>query len=502
AIDFAGVETAWLTLGDGDDQPTIGGVSDDLALSVLSGLGNDDITVGHPTLGLSRIQGLVELNGGAGGEDTVVLDDAASGNSTKVGTLSDRAIVGLGMGDLSEGVRYESIEGLELNLGTNPAANTVSSDYDLNVLSIEIPTTINLGDADDSVRVGPDLFRIKSELTVNAGGTVPGQDQLTLKSNLATDLTLDGGNITASDMPGEIEAAQFEAVRITLSNSPDTVTVLNTDAELNLETLDGADRILIADTSHQAFINLGADTDDDLLTVKGAGLMLMVSGDAAGTDTVIVDVSENTIPGSVTVADSSLAEAVSLSGATPGEILAKNLAEFDLLLGQGNDTVDVDTAGNLSATNVRIDGGSGDDTFTVTTLGSRTVWSGGRDDDSAVISIAGVPTSDQFNHLRLDTEQLVVDNTTNSASVAWTLTDLSLIADERIGDVPAGSPVQVLSTDGVGRTRILAGSGNDSLEVITTTITETFGEIELDSNEQGAYEVIINWEVLDDIIDE
>ncbi len=157
-------------------------------------------------------------------------------------------------------------------------------------------------------------------------------------------------------------------------------------------------------------------------------------------------------------------------------------------LGQGNDVIDVDTAGNLDATLVRVMGGFGNDTLTATSLGSRTVWSGGADQDTAVVPITGLPTSGQFNNLRLDTEQLVVDNSTNSTSVAWTLTDLSLIADELVAGVPAGNPVTVLSTDGVGRTRIVGGTGTDTLDVVTTTITETFGEIDLDSSDADSYD--------------
>ncbi|MEM0926717.1 MAG: hypothetical protein AAGJ83_11820, partial [Planctomycetota bacterium] len=163
--------------------------------------------------------------------------------------------------------------------------------------------------------------------------------------------------------------------------------------------------------------------------------------------------------------------------------MAEQLEEIEVRLGSGNDVIDVATDTNLTKTTVRVDGGSGDDSLTPTSLSSRTVWNGGADEDTVSVVISGVPTSTQLSNLRLDTEQLVVDNRGNSTAIAWVLSDLTLTSDLRVGGLPQGNPLTVLSTDGVVRTKILGGTGDDSLDVITSTITETFGEIDLDSQE-------------------
>ncbi|MEM6471674.1 MAG: hypothetical protein AAF802_19090, partial [Planctomycetota bacterium] len=141
---------------------------------------------------------------------------------------------------------------------------------------------------------------------------------------------------------------------------------------------------------------------------------------------------------------------------------------------------------SIPSTELVLDGGLGLDDFRVSSLDGTTVVRGGGNDDSIQVPIDGVPSSTEFNNLRLDIEQLIVDNSLNASPIAWTLSDLSLSADPIVSDNPSGNPVVVVGTGGVGRTRILGGTGSDTLDVVTTTVTDTFGEIDLDSADQGA----------------
>ena len=499
-VDFVNAEQVDLKLGVGNDEATIEIVDDTSVLSVFAGAGDDRVTVGSVAAGVNHIQGRVNVGGGAGGDDQLKVNDAAN-LMTKIGKLSARTITGLGMGEASEGIRYDLFESLTLDLGTTNR-NTGTGDYRLQVSSLSTPTTINLGVGADSIRVGDNLFGIDKPLTIHGGTGPMANDQLTIASTTTTSLDVNATTIAGRELGGAITYSELENVRLELSNSPDEVTVTDTGAKLSILAKDGADDVRISNVSHATSIDLGNDTDADEVRVLNASSAITVWGDRRAIDRVDADLRSLQTAMNVRIEDSTLADTYEITGATTGKISATGVTDLLLRLGQGNDTAVLDTAKHSSSmgpnnngnnvpnppTEFVLDGGIGLDDFRVTSLDGLTVVRGGGDDDSITVPIAGVPNSTEFNHLRLDIEQLVIDNTSNSSPVAWNLSDLSLSADPIVSSNPSGNPVVVVGTGGVDRTKILGGTASDTLDVVTTTITDTFGEIDLDSADADSFD--------------
>ena len=140
----------------------------------------------------------------------------------------------------------------------------------------------------------------------------------------------------------------------------------------------------------------------------------------------------------------------------------------------------IDAGPNLAGTLINVDGGVGNDDFIVNALAEATRVAGGDNEDTVKVFIPDLPTADQFTNLGVDIETLIVDNSTSTIPTAWDLTDAELAADQLVGVplAPAGSPVDVLIAEGAETLRLLAGAGEDTLNVATNTLAEVKGTIE------------------------
>ncbi|MEM6469652.1 MAG: hypothetical protein AAF802_08775, partial [Planctomycetota bacterium] len=379
-IDFTGAEQIDLTLGAGGDQATVEVVDDTSVLNLFAGNGDDVIAVGSVNSGVDQILGRFNADGGEGTSDLLKLNDA-SNLATKVGSLSNRTVSGLGMGDVTEGVRYDLFESIVLELGTD-VNNTGTGDYQLNISSLSTPTTINLGAGGDTVTVGPSLFGISQSLTVNGGGTMV-SDRLTIASDTTTSLNVGVGEISGRELAGTIKYSELEDLRLELSNSPDRVTVENTGAPLTIQTRDGDDDVQIKTVSHVTAIDLGSDTDPDDVRIQNAGAAITVMGDRRAIDRVDVDLSLLAASMDATIEDSTLEDTYEITGATTGKVSVTGVTDLLLRLGEGNDTAVLDTAkhgatmgpdgddGNspsIPSTELVLDGGLGLDDFRVSSL--------------------------------------------------------------------------------------------------------------------------------------
>ena len=281
-LDYAAFESVNLHLGTGADTVQILRVGDDLTASVFGHGGADQFVVGDATKGLDEIQGRVNVDGGEGLDHLLVNDLATA--VLKMGLLTERSLTGLGMGTAAEGVRYDELESLTLDLESAAAGQ-----YQLAITSLAIPTHVQLGDGDDTVLVGDSLFRITADLTVAGGAEQTQGDAFFIASSLSTNLLLSDSSIAAVDMPGTITLADFETESVTLSNAPDTVTVTGTGAALTLNLLDGADQAIIESASHPTTINLGDDSDNDQAIVNMALASVAVFGTNAAADSLVID---------------------------------------------------------------------------------------------------------------------------------------------------------------------------------------------------------------------
>ncbi len=141
-----------------------------------------------------------------------------------------------------------------------------------------------------------------------------------------------------------------------------------------------------------------------------------------------------------------------------------------------NDVITIDNT--LPSTRVSIDGGAGDDRFNFVRAGLLdTKIIGGDDNDAISVSIEGFPQNRQFTNLSLAAESLIIDNSTNTLPVAWT--HRNGVIEARA--IPSTGPaVQVIGTDGVDRTRIIGGTADDTLDIISETGNDIPGFIEND----------------------
>src|SRR4029077_7368237 len=112
-------------------------------------------------------------------------------------------------------------------------------------------------------------------------------------------------------------------------------------------------------------------------------------------------------------------------------------------------------------------GGAGDNQITVLGIGgSQAFVSGGRGQNVVTVVIPAFPTGEFMNLHVLDAKTLVVDNSANTASgVTWRLTNGELL---EASAVPAASFFSALGTSGAELVRILGGTQNDTLSVVST----------------------------------
>jgi hypothetical protein len=495
--------------GPGVDMLRVSGTADETETEINAGTGDDTINVGHETLAtVNQISGIVTIRGD---DDTDTLNVFDTGDTAdNVGLLTSNRLTGLGMGDPDQtaindfrGVLYE-LESLNIALGSGGDSLTISGVAD------GTETTVDAGPGDDMIAVEDDLTLIEAPLLV-LGGT-GGNDALTVSTTAFSNLTLDKtaghasrGVITGSaglGAQGSIAFEQVASLTVTQSDgSGDFFTIEDTTSQVTLNTGDGGDHVNVQTVSHATTINLGAGDDGETdplgnqnfrlgVTVFDAAAALTINGGTGSLDSLVVDRSTTTAAvNGASIEDGVNPDSGVITDVTAGDVSFSGFARVDLLLGTGNDRFEIDTGqnGNLQNTTVSVDGGGGDDEIKVFSIGRpRTIVDGGADEDTVIVVIDTFPLREQFTTLDLTTETLVVDNSGNSGvgaqPVAWThKSSGELEADTIPGTVdgdPATPPYQVINTLGADLTRIIGGSANDSLEIVSEVANNIEGTVE------------------------
>ncbi|MCG8652703.1 MAG: hypothetical protein MI861_22885, partial [Pirellulales bacterium] len=221
---------------------------------------------------------------------------------------------------------------------------------------------------------------------------------------------------------------------------------------------------------------LGDDSDADVFTLTGTSTNLSVTGDTDGIDTLVVDRSDFTDAVTRGRLDDSTDGGI-LSDVTAGDVSFVNIAQFQLLLGTGNDQFTIDAGTGLDGTNLLIDGGVSDDVIDVVTLSDITAVSGGDDEDTVNLYIARLPTANQFTDLGLTVETLAIQNSDNPTSTRWALVDASLTATNPAVGTPITVIDDILQVDQIN---FFAGTGTNSLTVGTETINDVVGLVDDD----------------------
>ncbi|HEY3919271.1 MAG TPA: PKD domain-containing protein, partial [Stellaceae bacterium] len=485
SIQYSGIANLDINLGSGKDSFNVQGTAAATTTQVVLGGGASTVTVGGAGGTVQAVAGLLELTGDSQ-NDTLSLDDSAATTAT-TGILTANRLTGLGMGsgdptvvNDAAGILYNGFSNLGIVLGSGVDTFTVSG------TAGGTATALATGGGADNVTVGTDLSQIDGSLFVAEGGD--SNDSLLVQSNLASNLTLSRqgavGEITGTGINGQIYYGGVGALTVTQNSASDKLDIQGTTTGLTVNTGATSAQVTVDDVENQTTINLGAGTNT--VTVHNADAALTIDGDAGNTptadtatnDALTLDLSATTAAlTSAIVEDGSAAGIGVLHLFTAGDITFAAMQQVNVNLGSGNDQVEIKTTTDiLNATTLSVNGGAGDDSFTVDSIGGpATNISGGAGNDTATLVIPAFPTLNEFATLNLDVETLVVDNSQNTTSaVAWTELDGQTL---QAATSPQAAPFTVVNTAGALHTRILGGALSDTLNVESDVTTDINGTI-------------------------
>ncbi|MCA9147135.1 MAG: discoidin domain-containing protein, partial [Planctomycetales bacterium] len=472
-ISFSNVSEVDLYLAGGTTVNVLGTSSESTETYIHSGTtGTTTVNIHNDERKLDGIVGPIKVLGTNTGQSIVNVDDrGASIKHSSPGTLERTEISGLGM---TGRIHFdEQISKLNLKLG--PAADGFE------VRGISVDTTI---DSNDRLVVTGNLADITNELLVRGNE---------LASKLEVNATLEASNLVVDrrtnsrgvlrGIPSEIEFEGLAGLTLNLSNadSGDSLLIVDTVVPTTVNTKGGHDRVTVENISHPTEINLGTSSNNvaDRITAHDSNAMLTISADpqgSTGSSILILDRSnvQQSVKGEVKSGEK-LGEG-SLTGFTAGRIDFKDFDDVQVLLGAGNDEVDVDTdpvgADLLKRTKLELHGEDGNDYFRLHSISktAETVVFGKDHHDSVEVIIKGIPVAGQFSKLEINFEGLIVNNESNTQPVHWIVEEGSVKVDP-VG--PGLEPFEVIHSAGAEFVKILGGAGQDNkLDVRSDVRTE------------------------------
>ncbi len=447
SVQFGTVAALQLQFGSGKDIVSVTGATSNIHMDL--GGGDDDVTLAGAGNTVSGFASQLTISGGQGNDTLTVNDtgDTAVRNVAVTGTT----IQGLTPGNASGGFFYDTLEQVTLDLGT--ATDTVS------VTGTSTATTIDTshGSHSDAITVGTSLSAMGGNLTLIGNGS----DAVTISASLQASLSVAASNgqtwVTAGGMTAAIGLSGMQSLTLALSDAADTLTVEGSTTALTVQANGGDDAITVLGLQAAGSFDLGGG--DDILTVVATDAAIGITGDAS--DTLVVDESAQTtaLTGSITGSGST----GSIHGLTAGTLSFAGIGAVDVTLGSGNDSLTLNES--FSGTALQISGGAGNDSFVAQAIGSAaTMISGDGDTDTLTLQVAGLPANNAFTSLALDIDQLVIDNSANtSTAIAWTVND----GEVQATPVAGGTLNTVVSLGGVGQTKIIGGTQQDTLSIVS-----------------------------------
>ncbi|MGO9478591.1 MAG: hypothetical protein ACLQAH_13200 [Limisphaerales bacterium] len=385
----------YLNGGSGGDTFNVN--SNVVPLYLAGGTGNDTFTI-------NANSGMLTATDAAGANSFTV-----NGNS---GTLT-----------LSGGIDSDSfiINGNSGALTANGGAGADS--FTVNALSS--PATLNGGPGNDSFTVNAPLA---ASLTVNGGGDA--DDMLTVNGTVGNDFI----TITGSAVSGLGATINYSATNLTVNGlaGNDAFYVLSTSAATYINTGGGINVVEIG--SNEPYPNSSI-----LDGIQGA---VTVNGN--GSDTLNIDDSASGLAKTGTLTSSTL----NGLGLGAGGITYTGIATLNLLLGSGNDTLNIQNTN--AATRTYVNTGAGADTINV---GSLEPMTGGTVAGIQGVLIIAGGGGDTLN----------ADDTGNSSGETGLLTATTLTG---LGMDAAG-----ITWSGLAALNINLGSGNDTFNVLSTNST-------------------------------
>jgi 6-phosphogluconolactonase (cycloisomerase 2 family) len=446
SVQFGTAASLQLQFGSGNDTLAVTGATSNVSVDL--GAGNDQVTLAGAGNSLAAFGSQITINGGTG-SDTLNVVDTGDTTARSV-AVTGTSILGLTPGNASGGFFYNGLEQVDLSLGT--AADTVA------VTGTSAATTINGGGGADSITVGSNLSQIAGNLTLVGDGL----DNITVSSALQVALGIGtvGGQtqITVGGQASVIGLSNMSSLTLALAAAGDTLAVSGSTTALAVQASGGGDAITVSSLQAASTFTLGGG--NNTLTVSATSAAIGVTGGSS--DMLVVDESAKAtgLTGTIT---GSVATGL-VHGLTTGDISFAGVGALDVLLGSGNDTLTLNES--FSATALQISGGAGDDSFIAQAIGSAaTMISGDAGNDKLTLQVSGLPANNAFTSLALNLDQLVVDDSANTTvAVAWTVNNGEIQATP----VAGGAVNTVVSLAGVGATRIIGGTQQDTLAIVSS----------------------------------
>jgi hypothetical protein len=337
---------------------------------------------------------------------------------------------------------------------------------------------------------GSTLSDIAAPLHLAGGGQAG--DRVRLESAVAVDIRVDSdgaGSSLITGIPGSIDFAGFASLDLLLGAGNDIVALHDTGStHTTVETGAGADMVEVFETTTGTALDLLLGTGADTVTVFGNDATLTISDADEGNFADQLRIDRSLVASPLTGALAGDSGGGEIAGLTGGAIRFSDIEQLSMLLGGGNDVLSFDH--QLDGTAIDVDGGGGDDLFTVRSISriDATSIAGNSGEDTVTVRLDTPPIEDgQFRRLTLGVEQLIVDNSRNlTQGVAWTVTDgASIEADSGSGKL------LVVNSEGAQHVRIEGGTQSDTLDVVSSIGSDVQGAVDGNRVELSAGAVVL-----------
>jgi hypothetical protein len=334
--------TTWQVTG-GKATRTMGAQISDISynavesVTVHGGQQDDAFTVARDAQGLDDLPQTVSLDGGAGSNNRLTVDDSGpAADAMSVGWAVSATEVDRTHGSHSAMITYARMNALAMNGGAAPDM--------IDVRATAVDTTIDAGDGADMITAGAtnnNLDNLQAKLTVRGG---PGADKLVANDRnnaQASTWTITAGEMdrTVATITRTISYSGVEAVEADAGSMPDNIAVASTSAPTTVRGGGGADAI-----------SVGAGTN----SLDGIQGIVTVDGEADAAQLQVND-QANTKSANWVVTGSTVSRVNQApAGSVPVTIQYANIGNLSLTTGSAGTFDNVGVRGTSAATTVNI----------------------------------------------------------------------------------------------------------------------------------------------------
>ncbi len=347
--------TAVVTTGEHDDTIRIETLPVNTTMSVDSGDGFDDVTVGDGVL--DAVDGALSISGGVDEVRDTLIIDASSNTESVSGTVTAESVSGFGVGST---VTYSNMSRIDVRTGSADDEVFVES------TAAGVITSIHLGEGDNRTIIGDELGTVNAiagSVAVTGGSGLDHVDVNDSGDTEANTATLTPGRLTGLGMGGSDDGLALFAVEtmsIALGTGGDTFTVEGSaGAEVTVNGGGGDDTFvigprpaavrnqvtLLGDDGADVVTVTADDTADITLDSDAEGHLVIDPGNVVGSviaaDVVRVDLELSDLIDFVTIAATAVEVEADVKGGADIIVIEHMSKPVSLVLGAGDDDVTV-----------------------------------------------------------------------------------------------------------------------------------------------------------------